>query len=73
MDWTQHDDELTFESFVIKANYHQWITAKSYMTKRYPFNAPFYIQTENAAGLTLSEAKRLRDYLNEKIEYLESK
>lgn len=73
MNWTSHDDELEFEAFVIKANYHTWNKAKSQLGKRHPFNAPFYIQTENAAGLTLSEAKRLRDYLSEKITYLESK
>lgn len=73
MNWTEHDDELEFEGFAIKSNYHTWTKAKSQLVKRHPFNAPFYIQTENAAGLTLSEAKRLRDYLSEKITYLESK
>ena len=71
MKWTSHDDPLEFDSFVIKANYHQWESAKGYLHKRYPFNAPFFIETEKAAGLTLQEAKQLRDYLNEKISYLE--
>lgn len=41
MNWTSHDDELEFEAFVIKSNYHTWNKAKSQLGKRHPFNAPF--------------------------------
>lgn len=67
---TSHVFEL--HSLTVKANYSDWKKAKDQLSKQYPFNTPIYIHAEKPVGLTVEEMKQLRDYLNEKIDYLEA-
>lgn len=58
------------ENLVVKANYSDWNKAKQQLSKQYPFNAPLYIHAEKPAALTVEDIIRLRDFLNEKIDFL---
>ena len=55
----------------VKANYTDWNMAKSQLVKSYPFNTPLYIHTDQPVGLTVDEMIRLRDFINEKLDFLE--
>ncbi|QJI52417.1 hypothetical protein [Psychrobacillus phage Perkons] len=66
-------DTLQIDNMIVKANYSSWEVAKEYLHKEYPFNTPLYILTEDLpTALTLEDMERLRDYLNDRIKYLES-
>ena len=64
-------DVFQFDNLIVKANFSDWNKAKERLDKPYPFNAPLYIHADKPAALTVAEMIKLRDFLNEKIEYLE--
>ena len=69
--WSNSQDVLKLNNLTIKANYSTWEVAKKQSLKS-TLSMPIYIHATYPAGVTLKEAKQLRDYLNEKIEYLEA-
>jgi len=85
VNWTQHQDALEFNNFLIKSNYSNWESTKKHYEKELdesygqPFSGCFYLQIESfysdgsiyVEALNVAEAKKLRDYLIEKIDYLE--
>lgn len=69
-EWALKSDRTVFSGFSIRSNYENWKISKKHLDKK----SPFYVSTNKTdyTVISLDEAKQLRDYLDEKIQYLES-
>lgn len=79
-EWMNGNDPMKFKvgisnlTFLIKCNQTSWRGLKE---KEVASERPFYLSMGlgvdlESAGFTIEQAKQLRDYLNQKIDYLES-
>lgn len=75
-EWTKGIDLYDFNGFTIRSSYENWEISKRRLNK----SPSFYMKAKKVgsegnygySSFTLDEAKQLRDYLDEKIKYLES-
>jgi len=76
LEWIATPDELELNGIIIRSNWDDWNKAKiEYRAQPSDseHNRPFYINIKNDyTGFTIDDAKELKDYLIQKIEYLES-
>lgn len=74
--WTFTPDELELNKLTVRSNWDTWKKAKEEYKKENLFsdeNKPFYINVNNKGlGFTIGDAKKIRDYLIKKIDFLES-
>lgn len=76
LSWTEHEDTLRFEEILVESNFDSWRETKEVFTTVEEEPCVFFFEieegSESCTGLTIGEAKKLVEYLSQKIDFLES-